>query len=72
MKKIAAALASVALMATPIVANAQNSSAPRVAEVVKKKNNVEGENGILIAVVAAAAVIGGIIILSDDDSPTSP
>lgn len=66
---IALTSAAVAMVATPMVANAavaQRSAAP-----------VEGEQelggSILIAVLAVAAVVAGIIIISDgDDEATSP
>ena len=70
MKKIVtAAVASLGLVATPALAQAERVGAP-----VEAGEQLEGENGILIAILAAAAVIAGLIILleDDEDSPTSP
>ncbi|WP_114520649.1 hypothetical protein [Altererythrobacter sp. ZODW24] len=71
-KFIAPAVASIALAATPIAAQA--TTADRASAPVSSASNLEGGSGILIALLAAAAVIAGIIIIADgddDDEPTS-
>ncbi|MCG6120809.1 MAG: hypothetical protein MEP44_09210 [Blastomonas sp.] len=67
----AAALAALAITATPVLAQA---SAQRVSATSAEDSEAEGGTGIIIGVLAAAAVIGGIVIAADQDSdtPTSP
>ncbi|MDM7956560.1 hypothetical protein [Blastomonas sp.] len=67
----AAALAALAITATPVLAQA---GAERISAVSAEENEAEGGTGIIIGVLAAAAVIGGIVIAADQDSdtPTSP
>lgn len=67
----AAALAVLAVAATPVLAQA---GASRVSATSEDASEAEGSTGIIIGVVAAAAVIGGIVIAADQDSdtPTSP
>ena len=73
--KLAAILAAVTLVASPVAAQSANSVVPSVQRVGAKPvslEKLEGENGILIALLAAAAVVAGIIIIADDNDPTSP
>lgn len=75
-----AAVATVALLSTPVLAQSATaasktvgvSKVKRVGTATKEESKAEGSTGIIIGVVAAAAVIGGIIIISDDDEPNSP
>ena len=70
MKKILiAATATIGLVATPALAQAERVGAP-----IEASEQLEGENGVLIAILAAAAVIAGLIILLEDDTdePASP
>ena len=66
-KTLIAAVASLGMVATPALAQAQRADAP-----VEASEQLEGENGVLIAILAAAAVIAGIIILLEGDSEDEP
>lgn len=73
--KLAASLAALTLVASPVVGQSSNSVAPAVQRTSANSaplEKLEGENGILIALLAAAAVIAGIIVIADDNDPTSP
>ncbi|CAO1653309.1 hypothetical protein [Parasphingorhabdus sp. NYA22] len=73
--KLAASLAALTLVASPVVGQSSNSVSPAVQRTSANSaplEKLEGENGILIALLAAAAVIAGIIIIADDNDPTSP
>lgn len=66
-----AALAALAVAATPVLAQA---GAPRVSASSSDESEAEGGTGIIVGIVAAVAVVGGIVIAADQesDTPTSP
>lgn len=66
-----AALAALAVVSTPVMAQAVSQ---RVSASTEEDSEAAGGTGIIIGIVAAAAVIGGIVIAADQDSdtPTSP
>lgn len=78
-----AAVSALALVGTPVLAQATNpaaklsvaaaqSNSVRAGAAVGSENELAG-GSIIIAVIAAAAVIAGIIIAADgDDEPESP
>lgn len=70
-KFLATTAASLALVATPVVAQA--TTADRASAPAGATSELEGGSGIIIAILAAAAIIGGIIVAadSDDDTPAS-
>jgi hypothetical protein len=75
-KGIIAATASVALMATPTIAAAQQA-APASSEVAPADENVSGSElrgGFIIPLIALVAIILGIIAAThkDHNLPTSP
>ncbi len=70
-KFLATTAVSLALIATPVVAQA--TTADRASAPVGATSELEGGSGIILAILAAAAIIAGIIIAADneDDVPTS-
>lgn len=70
--KLTTALGALALIATPIVAQAAEAPVRASADVTDAEN-MAGGGGIIVALLALAAVIGGVVIaLEDDEEPTSP
>ena len=68
--KLPLALAAIALVSAPVVAQAVMS--PAVAPLSGDESGIEDGESILLAGLAAAAVIGAIIIASDDDNTELP
>jgi hypothetical protein len=78
-KHYLAPMTAIALIASPVVAQAAETKAKPVAAkakrapaAAKEESKLGGGSGVIVAVVAAAAVILGIVLLSDDDEPNSP
>lgn len=80
-KSAVAALASVALVATPALAQAAPAkgtvmgkvSTVRAGADAKDANHLNGSGGVIVAVLAVAAIIGGIIAATSGSSkPKSP
>jgi len=71
-----AAAAAIALVGSPVLAQATQSTsdAARVSASAADRSDLEGASGIIIAILAAGAIIAGIIIAADndEDEPTSP
>jgi hypothetical protein len=78
-KKLLAATGTIALIATPVVAQTKSSASKLSLSNVKRSavnNKTESKMGgsTALYVIAALAVVAGIVIFAgnDDDSPTSP
>lgn len=67
-RTFALAAAALALVASPVLAQAsfERASAP-----TDEESELAGGAGIAAALIGVAAVVGGIIALSDDDDPVS-
>jgi|TARA_R100001244_G_scaffold86820_3_gene66315 hypothetical protein len=78
--KLAACIAATSLIASPALAQSQQTAAKPVASQVKRvaaqseaSSKLEGENGVLIGLLASVAVIGGFFLIAEvSDSPSSP
>tara|TARA_R110000850_G_scaffold130612_2_gene251147 strand:- start:133 stop:378 length:246 start_codon:yes stop_codon:yes gene_type:complete len=77
--KLAACIAATSLMASPALAQSQQSAAKavsaqveRVAATSSDSSKLEGD-GVLIGLLASVAVIGGFFLIAEvSDSPSSP
>ncbi len=80
--KLAACIAATSLIASPALAQSQQSAAKsavskveRVAATGENSSKLEGDNSVLLGILASVAVIGGFLLIaetSDGSSPTSP
>ena len=72
LKNIATTIGAMALVATPLVAQA-NAPVIRDAASVQDAEDIAGGSGLIIGLLALAAVVGGIILaVEDDNEPASP
>lgn len=74
--KSAACMAALSLIASPALAQSQQSAASKVERVAATSDGsskLEGENGVLLGILASVAVIGGFFLLAEStDNPASP
>jgi|GEM_PF-794218 len=78
--KLAACIAATSLIASPALAQSQQSAGKSVASQVKRvaatsadASKLEGENSVLLGLLASVAVIGGFFLIAEvSDSPASP
>jgi len=78
--KSAACMAALSLIASPALAQSQQTAAKSAASKVERvaatsdgSSKLEGENGVLLGILASVAVIGGFFLLAEStDNPASP
>ena len=72
LRNVTTAIGALALVVTPLAAQAAAPLA-RDAAPVDSAEELAGGSGIIVALLALAAVVGGVLIaIEDEDEPTSP
>lgn len=66
------AISALALLATPVAAQAAAQPAPRTAAATEESQELVGTMAWVLAAIGLGLVIWGIIELTEDDEPESP